>query len=55
MGAVRTPVETAQSDDTTFEDFADQSDDWPYCECGNQTSLEEEDTNQCDCCGKALW
>lgn len=26
----------------------------PYCACGSEPSLDEEDTNQCDCCGKPL-
>lgn len=42
------------SDDTTFEDFEDQSDDWPYCECGNQADEEEEAFNVCKSCGKPL-
>lgn len=43
-----------QADEATFTDPEDQSEDWPWCECGNEATIEEEDTNQCDSCGKPL-
>jgi hypothetical protein len=29
-------------------------DDSPFCECGACHSIEEEDSNQCDCCGRLV-
>jgi len=42
------------SDDSMFEDVEDMADDWPYCECDEQTTEGEEIDNRCACCGKAL-
>ena len=42
------------ADDSMFEDVADMSEDWPYCECGNETDEEEEAFNVCKCCGKPI-
>lgn len=37
-----------------FEDNCDQSEDWPYCECQNETDEEEDAFNVCKSCGKPL-
>jgi hypothetical protein len=42
------------SDDSMFEDVEDMADEWPYCECDEQTTEGEEIDNRCACCGKAL-
>lgn len=42
------------ADDSTFADPEDQSEDWPWCECGNEADEEEEAFNSCKSCGKPL-
>lgn len=37
-----------------YEDDFDQGEDWPYCECGEDPYEEEEASNICSSCGKAL-
>lgn len=42
-------------DPTTFADFADETDeDSPYCECNLEATEDEEASNKCSACGKAL-
>lgn len=43
-----------EADESTFSDEAECSEDWPYCECNNGTTEEEESDNVCDSCGKTL-
>lgn len=43
-----------RADDSTFEDFEDHSEDWPYCECDNGVDEEEDAFNVCKSCGKPL-
>lgn len=42
------------SSEEAFEEAQDFSEDWPYCECGNETMEEEEAFNVCSSCGKPL-
>lgn len=43
------------ADPTTFADFADETDEnWPYCECDLEPTEDEEASNCCSACGKAI-
>jgi len=42
------------TDQEAFEMEQDFSEDWPYCECGEDTDEGEEIDNTCASCGKPL-
>jgi hypothetical protein len=42
------------NDESVFQDDQDMSEDWPYCECGNDVDEEEDAFNVCKSCGKPL-
>lgn len=45
----------ARAEAQALQEVIDEDpDDSPFCECGNQPTIEESDWNKCDSCGKAL-
>jgi hypothetical protein len=36
------------------EELGEHAEDWPYCECDLEPTIEEFEWGICDCCGKPL-